>query len=355
MAERVVLHIGAMKSGTTYIQDRLNANAEALARHGILVPRRQVLAVLDALGAGQVGNEGSWRELVQQAEAFDGTVVVSMEFLGPAKPENIRKVLSSFSGSDVDVVMTVRDLNRNIPAMWQETVQNYRTWTWESHVSQVRRPVRGPGAGPGKNFWRQQDFGKIARSWIDLVGRDRFTIVTLPPPGAGPEILWERFCEAVGMDPAWAAPVPRSNEALGAASALVLRRVNEALSERELPWKVYSQLVKFGVAKRGLASRKSQESAIGFVAPRWIKRRSRALVQELAQLQVRVIGDLADLEPIDVPGVDPGTVSLEEQLDAAVAAVAETVVLWAEDRARRSRRPAEGGPASPAEGEHRDA
>ena len=58
MAERVVLHIGAMKSGTTYIQDRLNANAEALARHGILVPRRQVLAVLDALGAGQVGNRG---------------------------------------------------------------------------------------------------------------------------------------------------------------------------------------------------------------------------------------------------------------------------------------------------------
>ena len=38
MSRVVHLHIGAPKTGTTYLQDRLMLNAASLARHGVTVP-----------------------------------------------------------------------------------------------------------------------------------------------------------------------------------------------------------------------------------------------------------------------------------------------------------------------------
>ena len=56
MAERVVLHIGSMKSGTSFIQNVLGNNREALAQHGISFAgerwRDQVSAVQDLIAHG---------------------------------------------------------------------------------------------------------------------------------------------------------------------------------------------------------------------------------------------------------------------------------------------------------------
>jgi hypothetical protein len=38
MAQRVIVHIGLMKSGTTFIQGRLGANRARLAAQGVLFP-----------------------------------------------------------------------------------------------------------------------------------------------------------------------------------------------------------------------------------------------------------------------------------------------------------------------------
>ncbi len=344
MAERVVLHVGAMKSGTSYIQARLLANQDVLGEQGILYPgktwRDQVLAVNDVLGsdrAGPVPSDGKWQWLLERTSEWDGTVVVSMEFLGPAAPAKIRKIVDSFDGAEVHAVMSVRDLNRNIPAMWQETVQNYHPWTWPEHLRGVRaRP--GLRNAPGRNFWRQQDTVRIARNWSDVVGKERFTIVTVPHPGADAEVLWERFSEAVGVDAASCSPVPRSNEALGVASALVMRRLNVVLKERDLPWKHYTSLVKMGLAKHGLADRRGQEASIGFDVPRWVKKRSTQMIKQLDALGVQVVGDLADLEPVAVPGVDPNRVPERDQLDAAVAGLGDLVGLWAKDRDKNAKK-----------------
>jgi hypothetical protein len=43
------------------------------------------------------------------------------------------------------------------------------------------------------------------------------------------------------------------------------------------------------------------------------------MITRLRELGVRVVGDLEDLRPVPVPGVDPSSVSDSERLDAAVA------------------------------------
>ncbi|HET6627375.1 MAG TPA: hypothetical protein VFG63_13385 [Nocardioidaceae bacterium] len=341
MAARVVLHVGAMKSGTSYIQNRLFANQEVLRDQGVLVPGRswrdQVLAVTDVLEhkrVGPVSAEGKWQWLLDEAAAWPGTVVVSMEYLGPIGQEKIRKVVDSFPDVDLHVVMTVRDLNRNIPAMWQETVQNFRVWTWKEHLDGVRGWPEEHNP-PGDNFWRQQDTPAMAGRWAEAVGPQSLTLVTVPHPGADSDVLWHRFCSVAGIDGDACAPIPRTNEALGAASTLVMRRLNELLRESGLAWKDYSVLVKFGLAKAGLALHKGEEPALGFPVPRWVKRRSKEMIERFEALGVRVEGDLAELKPVPVAGTDPSSVSEREQLEAALVGLREIVRLWVADRERR--------------------
>ena len=341
MAQRVILHIGAMKSGTSFIQTRLGQNRDALKNQGVLFPGRswhqQVLAVTDVLERQRVGaanREGKWRKLLDEVAAWPETALISMEFLGPAGPKKVRTVLDGFPGAEVDVVMTVRDLNRCIPAMWQETLKNFRTWTLDEYVA----AVQSSEAGPGKLFWREQDTGAIARRWVNAVGRERFTLVTVPGPDAGPELLWERFAAAVGIAPASCPPVPSANESLGAASALVLRQLNQLLVDRGMEFKDYVPLVKHGLAKSVLGQQRRNEPAVGLEVSPWVEQRAKAIIEEFRALDVRVVGDLSDLKPVDVVGVHPSAVSTEEQLRAAIGGLAGLTEARRNERRRRQSR-----------------
>src|SRR5688572_17705313 len=146
---RLVLHVGAMKSGTTFIQSRLFAHRDLLEERGIRVPgrrrRSQVLAVQQLLrGGGPM-----WDKHAAAVSRHDGTSTISMELLGPARRDVVEALRTSVD-AEVEVVITARDLNRCIPAMWQETVQNGRTWGWHDYVIGARsdRPSSRTGA-PG--------------------------------------------------------------------------------------------------------------------------------------------------------------------------------------------------------------
>ena len=344
MARRVVLHIGSMKSGTSFVQNVLQANKDAFAREGLLFPGRrwrdQVLAVGDVIEHGgkrqpTLAPDGRWLTMAREVAEWPDTAVISMEFLGPRKLEKIRTIVGSFPDAQVDVVLTARDLTRNIPAMWLESVQNASTLTWEAFLASVRAD---PPADPaGKNFWKHQGLATMASRWMRGVGADHVTLVTVPPPGSPPDLLWRRFAEAVGARADFADLTVRANPAIGLATALTLRRLNEALLvDGEKP-PHYDFYVKHLLAKRGLVSRHGQEPRLGFRA-RWAFDRARREVAKLAEVAPRVIGDLSDLEPRAVPGVDPDEVSSDEQVAAAVAGIARLIEVAVErDRVQRQK------------------
>lgn len=325
MASRVVLHVGLMKSGTSYLQRRLDANRALLAERGVLLPgerwRDQMLAVSDVLGRKQQAGkaDGRWQALLDQAAAHDGTVVVSMEFLGPATPDSIARVVGSLAPATVEVVVTLRDLGRTVPAMWQESLQNGGVVPWAEYVGQLagaRRPARA--------FWRQQGMGRIAGNWVAEVGPERVALVTVPPPGAEPGLLWERFCDAAGLEARDAAPCEPANTSLDAASAVLLRELNLRLRDDDLPTGEYHRLVKFGLGKRALAGRGG--APIGFEPSAWLVQRAGEIDERLRATGARVVGDLAELAPVAVPGIDPGTVPVDERLRAEVEELRDVVL-----------------------------
>src|SRR4051794_6696320 len=87
MAQRVALHVGTPKSGTTFIQSTLWANREELLARGVLHPGRgpfdQNRASLQVRSGAHLHpgrTAGVWRSFCRQAAEHDGQVVLSNEW-----------------------------------------------------------------------------------------------------------------------------------------------------------------------------------------------------------------------------------------------------------------------------------
>lgn len=345
MARRLVLHIGLMKSGTTFVQHVLAANSALLRERDVLFVHdsfpAQVRAVKDLIDgsappapAGSPG--GPWRALVAEVAAWPGTAVVSMEFLGPRPAVKVRQLVESLpEGIELRVVLTVRDLARTIPAMWQESIQNRGVLEWSGYLEGVRvADVTNPG--PGRAFWTRQSASRIIEAWSSVVPIDAITVVTVPPSGAPAGELWRRFASVVPVDPeGFDLDVP-SNPSLGLPSLMVLRQLNRRLAAGdELDPRSYERIVKKLVAKRGLAQR--DEPRLGYHAE-WVAERSAAEVARIEALGVNVVGDLNELVGRPPRGIGPEEVPPEEQIAAAIDGLAIAVRQLAEQRHRKRRR-----------------
>lgn len=332
MADRVVLHVGLMKSGTSFLQEVLRTNQDVLRERGVLYPRpwrRQVQAVRDVIGHGDADQEppaqdGAWRSLVAEIRDWPGTAVVSMEFLGPRGPSKSRQIVSELAPAQVDVVVAVRDLARTIPAMWQESIQNRGTWTWEEYLAGVRQENR-TDPGPGRAFWFRQDAPGITETWQGSAGRDHVTVLTVPPAGSPPEVLWQRFASLLPISDAAIDLDVRANPSLGLASLLVMRELNRRLETEGPPitGRQYERVVKHLLAKRGLAGRRN-DPRLGYDA-RWVVERGNRDLEGLRALAPRIAGDLEDLRCRPVEGVAPEDVTAEQQLESALAGLTEVV------------------------------
>ncbi len=307
MAPRTVyVHVGPLKTGTTYVQGVLWGNRALLAERGVCLPRRsfgqQTVSVMGLMGKRMHRDAGTdpargrakWDKLVAEVQAWEGpTAVVSMEFLCEAKEPAVRRLAADLAPVQVHVIYTARDLVRLVPAMWQTHLRNKMTPTWRSYLDSLRDPA-DPSELWGKRFWSQQDPAHVLDRWGAAVPRERIHVVTVPRSGSEPDLLWRRFASVLGVDPAgFDLDVPRANRSLGAVESEALRRVNQAVADR-VPGPVYADLVKRFVAREVL---EDEPNAHPLVLPAadvpWVRERSRA--QQAVFSGYEVVGDLADL------------------------------------------------------------
>ena len=335
----VYLHIGAMKSGTTHIQRVLDANRELLASRGVLFPGRrwadQVAAAEELVGRrirGKPSTPGAWSVLVEEVLAHDGPSIISMETLARADADAARSGVASFASRRVRVILTARDLARVIPAQWQESVQNGGTATYGRFLAIASR-TRSSSIPIARTLWSAQDLGRILRTWQPCVAAEDLVLVTVPPAGSDPALLWQRFCQAVDLDPSGFATDVRSNESLGAVSAELMRRVNVVAKDRDLPWHV-TRVLKRRLAKQVLAGRRAEEPALALPDRYWpwAARSAQRVVDEIGGVGPVVVGDLDDLLVLATPAVgsasqarpkttsvtSPEEIPADELLDAAV-------------------------------------
>lgn len=335
MARRVFMHIGVAKTGTTYLQRILHAHRDLLRAHGLLYPGKrsgdQFVASIDVRGLqsekyDHLNIDGMWDRLVKEVDSYHGDAIISHETFARCSSAEVRRVLESFTGTEMHVILTVRDLGRQVPAVWQETLKNRSTGSYEEFLSEV---FLDADSGAYKFFWRAQDVSKVVRRWGRAVGMANVTVVTVPPPGAARDELWNRFARAVELpEVPIELPTAAGNVSLGPAEAELLRQVNAVLP-KDFPWPRYARSVKRQFAEHKLAGR---ETTRILIPPPWhdaVNERAEAMVDYLGGSGCRVIGDLAELTPqlpvAEVSG--PGDISPEQLLRVAAEVIRDEVIL----------------------------
>jgi hypothetical protein len=333
--QRLFLHVGVPKSGTTFLQASLAKNHDALNAAGVLDcgnRKETFLAAVDvrrtheAWGRGREEVAGAWDALCRRALGHDGTTVISQELLAAASSQQVAAALTPLRGVEVHVVVTARDLARQAAAEWQEGIKHGRRMTFD----QFRRHVAAMDTETdyAQKFRAAQELPGVLGRWSAQVPRERVHIVCCPRPGSPPEALWRRFTEVIGdlADLPSAGP-QHANASLGSAETDLLRRVNIALDKR-LPQPDYGQVVKQLYAQRLLADSASPRPVVPegmyddlrVISQRWVK--------ELADAGYAVHGDLDELVPLPTraPAPHPDDVDAQLQVDVAARATAELLL-----------------------------
>jgi hypothetical protein len=335
----VTLHIGTFKTGTSYLQTVLAHSKDLLADSGVLWPGRawadQVTATRSLL-SNRPGRGEAWDRLVDEVDAWSGPeVIISMESLSMASPRSVARAATSLQNHRVRIVLTARDIGRVLPAQWQESMQNGKSWSYNDYLRGVTEGE--PGDRAYDHFWGKHDWAHVLRTWSAVAADAEVVLVTVPPSGAPRGLLWERFCEAVRLDPTRYDSSRTVNESLGAASAEVLRYVSAALEGRETH-KQTGRVLKKTLAKSFLNSRKGVEPTL--VLPRrlesWAESRSRVLVSDLKTVPAALIGDYDDLMPRfaerrEGQTEDPAALPVEDLMAAAGFGLAAFCEAFAEN------------------------
>jgi hypothetical protein len=327
-----------MKTGTTFIQSLLSANKQRLAEAGYLFPGTRWLqqdrAVRDVLDFADndpqmyARSVGKWAKLSEEMLRYDGKAsIFSMEFLSFADHRHAQRVVGSLPGATVHVILIVRDAAAALPAQWQTSCRNGGTVTWPRFVRSIRRSLKlkGPAQGPSARlFQRTQGIPRMLKVWARVVPPERIHVITVPPRGSDPMLLWQRFASVVGVDPATCAESPGLvNPSLGYPSTELLRRVNKQLGD--VPPQAYRTTVKGPLARQILGERAALERPATLdvkgrrLATAW-NHRMRVAIQRRG---VHLVGSLDELpvgppDPATAPSIS--TPSGQEILEAAATA-----------------------------------
>jgi hypothetical protein len=350
----VVLHVGAPKTGTSFVQDVLWRNRESLAEQGVLYPAvrfdEHFLAALDLLELSWGGLEkqavGAWDRLAARVRDWPGTAIVSHEILATASRQQVRRALDSLAGPDaeVHVVLSARDLVRQIPAEWQENVKHRRTVAYRDFLDKITDPAR-PGA-LASWFWGVQEIPDILARWGGGLPPERVHLVTVPKPGAPRDLLWQRFERVLGLEgmldeSALTDARRRANPSLGANETALIRRVNERVNDGVLVGDDYRRLVRELLAHRTLSQRRrSARLGLPDDVRAWAVELSEAWIDELGEQGYDVAGDLEDLRPdplgtealfVDPDHPDEDAVA-DAALDSIVTLLSEVATLQGSER-----------------------
>jgi hypothetical protein len=321
----IFVHVGCPKTGTTFLQSTVWQSRRALRSHGVELPVDRVshyhlaLAVREQLKPGidppHVFTVMD-RFATALAESTAPTILISNENLASAPAENaarlMRLIEEAQSEAEIHLVITARKLDRQLPAAWQQMIQHRRTLEWETYLRHVRE-----GTGP-TDFLGGHDVADIAERWAPELPAHRVHIVTVPPPSAPRELLLERFCQVVGIDPALVAnAAPTPNESLGWVQAELLRRVNVALGGRLGHSRAgFGRVGKRYFAREVLAPMSGPRMSMPPEMAPWCQEHTDRIIATIEKEGYDVVGDLDDLR------IGPTSPAMSPVTDGQIAEVA---------------------------------
>jgi hypothetical protein len=317
MARRIFLHVGTPKSGTTYLQTLLWRNKAELTSQRLLLPLDSVRDHFFLSNLGRQAPEvatmpprglGAWDRMLEEVSSWPDDVLISHELFSKSTPDRAAWILDQLRsvGDEVHPIITARDLARQTPAEWQQSIKHGFTHTLRDFYALVRAD------DPSVEFWRVQKLPDQVRMWSQGLPSGNLHLVTVPPLGAPSDALWTRFASVLGVDPASVElPEHLPNVSLGLVEVETLRRVNvHTPSDTAKP--LQQRMVREVLGDGILAQRPDPAKFAPPVEEHpWVIEYGTAMVAELRSLQFDLVGDLDDL----LPPAEPAACRVPDDVD----------------------------------------
>lgn len=333
MAERIFLHVGAPKSGTTFLQTVLWENRDSLATAGVLVPgqRRFDLNLMAKAIRTDASDDGSppgpavnvWRRLVRQTRKWPGTVVISNEWLSRASGSQAAEALDAVQPAELHVVFTARAFVAQVPAAWQETLKLGLSTSLDDFVHDL--DIDGE-----RWSWSTLDPAVVLARWGSSLPSHRVHVVTVPQRSADPLLLWRRFADLCGIDAdAYDTDVGEKNESLTVQGARLLQHLGPLLRDAvdaDTGHRSESQhWIRRYLANTLLIGKGSGRIRLGDDQFAIVAQRTADSIKTLRAAGYDIVGDLDELAAT-VPGPEsrrPEDVSAEELLEISAPVIAD--------------------------------
>lgn len=335
-----MLHIGTPKTGTTFLQAVLFRNRDRLKSQGILIPGSTPRAHAKAAVGVRLGptsrKYAAWRRIVAQSQCWPETVLISNEWFSMVSADQARAALHDLGAAEAHVVVTARDFAEQVPSAWQETLKVGVASSLEDFVVSLDGTATAgeepPYVGVMSERWRWSvlDPAAVLGRWNATLPSDRLHVVTVPPKGSPPNLLWRRFAGLCGIEPeGCSTDINQARESIGVESARLLQAlgpalhsalgVDEGLWHERFPW------IQRYFAHELLLKRGGNPIALGEEQLAVIRARSKQSVHRLEGANYDVVGDLADLTAFQpVRGAkQPNDVTDSELLALALSLVPE--------------------------------
>ena len=355
-----LIHIGPHKTGSTAIQVGFNSSRAALAEHGVVYAGKGLRPDVAGWSLGLTGRPAGspvprrvhWRRLCEEVAAVTtGRVCISNEDFGRAGPDQRARIVDDLGGDRVHVVAAARRLDSFLPSQWQQRVRAGDARSFDEWLRVVLDRSNPTYAWDRMNVWRAHDTEMLVANWTQVVSPDRFTLVVLDESDR--RLLPSTFERMLGLPEHFLdSSADRSNRGLTWAEVELVRAVN-LLAKRE----GWPEQLQISYVRRSMNLELRGRTATGDrrppPLPAWALERVREIsesrIQQLADLEVRVVGSLDTLRVPDTvvaasPEEPPPTVDLETAA-LAVGAVIHRVAHLKAKRDARQPAPVRAAPA----------
>lgn len=333
MAEKLILHVGFHKTGTTAIQTSLYYARAELKNSGITYLYARARAHHQAAWSlsqrlwgwngrgGTTTSPAHWKKFVKQVNSSSGTVVASSEFFSEINFENIQKIREDVKAKDVQIVFTIRPLVKLLASSYQQYLKYGIKATYEDWLhAQLDEPGKTKLT---PSFWQRNFHGATVQNWAKVFGAKNVTVMVVDE--TEPQKLYDQFNHYLGLPKDFLTEQKTGgNRSLSVEEVEFLREINLQFP-KERSWTEYTTFVREKAIK-SLTDQQFPEGGQKLLTPKWAQDISTELtaksVQEIKAAKVNVIGDVDSLLGAKVPeGLDSpsGKMSVQTAVTALLS------------------------------------
>lgn len=315
----VYLHVGPVKTGSTFLQDLLWRHRSDLERQGYYHPgvhaNEMWLATNDLQSGAFVNYEmpqasGVWVEVCNRVHSYDGRSVISHELLGLSTEEHIDRIVGSLAPAQLQVIVMARSLASMLPSLWQESVKSVGRdgVSWPAFLA-LQRDTRAPIT----------DALLIVQRWLTHIPAEQIHVITVPPASSAPAELLSRFSDALGIDTtSWPADTAVRNVSIDMVQTELIRRLSQA-SAASLDHRAQRLLIHDALLPKLRPPSYTRRILLPSSERRWIESETCRRVDGLRDCGAKLYGDLNDLvSPSDVWQDVPDAVTEADLLEEAL-------------------------------------